>query len=976
MLCSGSIQSIRHLAAWAAVLTSIAIDLNHLAGASSAEIVLQRKAAIEVLAASYSPDGRLIAATGESDIIRLWDRESGDLVRTLPGHPERVVDVKFSPNGKLMASSSTDGSVKVWDYREGRLVHLLTNHLGNWVRRVAFSPDSRWLVPASYDGRVSVWDVASGSVVRTLSAGERVADVRFTPDGRFIVTATRDPKLPKIQFWDAISGEPGMTLTRSNYNAALGISPNGRFLAAAGGQGVIDFWELPSGRWLRRVQAAEKFEIRTVNFSPDSSRFVVNGKWVNSVFATDTGLLMFEMRGHEDGTFQASFSPDGSEIASASADASVRLWDSHSGKVRRIIEARLPDAPISSIAFSPDGKHEAVGDVSGAVRLWDAMDGSFQHDLRGHEGTVQAMTFSLDSRWLFTGGADRLMRTWDLTHGTISAHHPSFDRTDTMGLIVCGGLEQYIASASGPWQSVSGDFSIKIWQPHYDRPIRVLKGHSANVRALAYAPGKDLLASASAEGVVRMWNSREAVCLHSLTNEVLMETIAFTHDAKSVVAGMADGSVRFLDPATLATTRRWAAHQRPVQSLVLSADGHWLVTASADRTVAVWEGATGREVHRFTNVLSQYLPLAIHPQKPVLAFAQRDEMVVHADLTTGLVLLQRVLFPDGEWLAWNPSKAFYMGSPRGPQHARLRLADQLLPVYPLEFYRDELSRPTNLLVALAGPAPNLAPKNVQLWWHRYPHKSLWFYGVLAVVVILTTRALWRGVIAERRRQAQENFSRALLHSQEEERKRIAGELHDSLGQNLQIIKNRAALALKQAEVPAPLVTQLDEIANGATRAIAEVRAITHALRPGDLDQAGLTSAIVWLAEEMAQSSGLQIDHAVEPVDGLLSKDDEVNLFRIIQEALNNVVKHAAATTVTLELKRSVNTLQLSVFDNGRGFPMSARSKSATRKLGGLGVPGMQERARLLGGQADLHSTEGHGTRLTVMIRIPEPTASR
>jgi len=230
--------------------------------------------------------------------------------------------------------------------------------------------------------------------------------------------------------------------------------------------------------------------------------------------------------------------------------------------------------------------------------------------------------------------------------------------------------------------------------------------------------------------------------------------------------------------------------------------------------------------------------------------------------------------------------------------------------------------------------------------------------------------LWRGFIAERRRRTQAIFAQRLLQSQEEERKRIAGELHDSLGQNLQVIKNRAATGLKMSDVPSALAAQLGEIVDGATRAIAEVRAITHALRPAELDHAGLTSAIGWLAEEVAQSSGLKLEQSVDAVDGLLSPEGEVSLYRIVQEALNNVVKHAAATAVTLELKRKGSTLQLSIFDNGRGLPSAALPRPGAQAKGGLGLPGIKERARLLGGEAQLHSTEGRGTRLTVTIRIP------
>jgi WD40 repeat protein len=257
---------------------------------------------------------------------------------------------------------------------------------------------------------------------------------------------------------------------------------------------------------------------------------------------------------------------------------------------------------VTSLAFSAGGTWEAVGSADGAVRVWDARDGSFQYDLRRHEGAVQALGFSADESWLFSGGADRVIFVWDMRHGTMSANQPTFDRVDTIGTLAVGGRDGLIASASGPWASASLDHSVKLWQSHSDRPIRVLRGHAASVRSVAFTAGSDRLASASLDGTVKLWNSRNGECLRTVTNDVLTEAVAFLPGARWLVAGMSDGTVRVLDTNTLATAREWPAHQRPVQSLALSGDGRRLATASADATVAVWDFESGRELRRFTHV--------------------------------------------------------------------------------------------------------------------------------------------------------------------------------------------------------------------------------------------------------------------------------------------------------------------------------------------------------------------------------------
>lgn len=925
------------------------------------EIVLQQGHEIEVGAAAFSPEGRIIASGGESEAIRLWDASSGDLVRTMPGHSERLVGLAFSPNGQWLASSSTDGSVKVWDYRDGRLLHLLTNHVGNWVRRVAFSRDSRLLSGATYDGTVSIWKVEDGTVARTIDCGGRVADVEFTADGRHLLTASREPKSPWIRFWDVSTGTLGLVLNHTNELNAICISRDGSRLAAGGSGGSIHLWELPSGRHLRHWLNEERNQITSLDFNPAATRLAVSGDWVNTVWDLQTGRLEFRMEGHEDLTTSISYSPDGNSLLTGSADATLRIWDAETGKHLRTFDRRPPHVPVSSLAFSPNGRFEAVGMVNGAVRVWDAENGSFQYHLRGHEGAVQSLAFSRNGAWLFSGSEDRTMRVWDMRHGTVSALHPYFDRVDAMGMVSVGGSEGLIASASGPFTSVNLDHSIKLWLSHYDRPTRILSGHGASVRSVSYHPEEDLLVSASLDGTVKLWDSRRAICLRTLTNPVLPEVVTMLPRTRALAVGMADGTVRILDTDTLATRREWKAHGRPVRSMAVGGENTTLATAGADATVALWDWETGIELRRFTNIASRYLPLAFHPRRPVLAFAQRDDLIVHVNASTGETLFQRVLFPDGEWLAWNPARAFYMASARGGEHARVRFENQVTPVYPLAFYEKELRRQSGLLEALGGPAPTLIPKDVKLWWHRYPHKQTWLYAASLVFGAWIISRLWSGWVAERRRRAQEEISRRLLASQEGERKRIAAELHDGLGQNLLIIKNQLYLAqqsLPEGQPSGPF----QEISRTVSQTIDEVREISHNLRPYQLDRLGLTKAIQSVVTRIIDSRGLKIESNIANLDGLFSAEEEINLYRIVQESLNNVLKHSDAASARVVIERSDRVLKMSIEDDGRGFDYRALQRD--QKLAhGFGLTGLMERVRILNGRFQCESAPGAGTRL-------------
>jgi len=254
------------------------------------------------------------------------------------------------------------------------------------------------------------------------------------------------------------------------------------------------------------------------------------------------------------------------------------------------------------------------------------------------------------------------------------------------------------------------------------------------------------------------------------------------------------------------------------------------------------------------------------------------------------------------------------------------------------------------------------------WW-----QTSWFRAVAVLALAGFVFGLYELRVYQHKkaRTMQEGFARRLIESQEQERKRVAGELHDSLGQSLQIIKGRAQLGLDRTGNQPESAKQFEEISTAASQAIQEVRAISHALRPAELDQLGLTKAIQWMVEKAGATSSTRFACELEPVDGVLPPEVEISLYRIAQEGINNVLKHAQAGEAILELKRAANTVRLSIFDNGRGFAKGSDLADSAKGRVGQGLAGIAERVRLLGGELDLQSAPGRGTRLTVTCKLPQ-----
>jgi signal transduction histidine kinase len=241
------------------------------------------------------------------------------------------------------------------------------------------------------------------------------------------------------------------------------------------------------------------------------------------------------------------------------------------------------------------------------------------------------------------------------------------------------------------------------------------------------------------------------------------------------------------------------------------------------------------------------------------------------------------------------------------------------------------------------------------------YRTWWFTSLAALSIIAAVFLAFRYRVAQlhRKHELQQAFSRQLIESQEQERKRIAAELHDGLGQNLILMRNWAALGLLQSEPEAPVREQLNDISTTAVQSLNEVREIIYNLRPSQLESVGLSDTIRYMLTQLASASGIQWLTEVAPLDGLFAPEQEVIFFRIVQECVNNLVKHARATEATALIEREGNTVHLTIEDNGRGFDPAAPGHK------GFGLKGLHERVRMLDGQFTLESMPGKGTRISI-----------
>lgn len=309
-------------------------------------------------------------------------------------------------------------------------------------------------------------------------------------------------------------------------------------------------------------------------------------------------------------------------------------------------------------------------------------------------------------------------------------------------------------------------------------------------------------------------------------------------------------------------------------------------------------------------------------------------------------------------------------SRRWPAEARLLLRDQIVPK------REGVIRISEEVQALNRST--FVQQQTQIAsLYRATQRRLWeilglgLAASLGIALLATFSASrledrlrrQRAKAAESARDLQ-RLSSKLFTAQEEERRSIARELHDEVGQVLTAIKVELAVAQRSVEAAGGSADVLKDARSITEGALHTVRDLSRLLHPALLDDLGLPSAIDWYLKGFGKRHGIQVDLLHDRMDDRLGPETEAAAYRIVQEALTNVAKHAQATACRVYLQRLPNTVLLTVEDNGQGFDPSEADHAANR---GLGLIGIRERVGQLQGTVRLETSPGKGTRLTVEL---------
>ena len=209
------------------------------------------------------------------------------------------------------------------------------------------------------------------------------------------------------------------------------------------------------------------------------------------------------------------------------------------------------------------------------------------------------------------------------------------------------------------------------------------------------------------------------------------------------------------------------------------------------------------------------------------------------------------------------------------------------------------------------------------------------------------------IFQKRKQKLQEDYSIGLLNTQEEERIKVSRELHDSVGQKLMLLTKKTKSI------------QNNEIEFLAENTLDELRSIARGLYPSAIEKLGVSAAIESMIDEVDENTNIFFTHDIVNIDSLLSKEESLHLFRIIQEALNNVVKHSEAKAASVFIEKSISKISVEVKDNGKGFSVS----DSTKLFSSMGMKTLKERAKIISGDLKIESVMNKGTTVILNLNI-------
>jgi WD40 repeat protein len=611
------------------VSTSLNGDANIWNISSSKEVRhLKNIGKANAVAVTFSPNDEVaLFAIASDNSIQIREAKGWRLISRL--ELSAYVDaIAFSPDGKFLATATVgivnlnklDNeriSAQIWETKSGKLISSLNR--GSSVNALRFSPNGKLIITASADGTARIWETSSGKTVgKLLNHKNAILDVAFSPNSEHVATASLDKTAAIWRVWEVgdrkpilLQNEPEQAIT------AVSFSSDSKWIATASTDKMVKVWDVKSGKAIAYMPHKDFVSAVTFNPSLDKKDLIATASLDNKVRLWKIGNNAVVTRlKHDSPVIAVAFAPQADRIVTASFDKQsnakriLQFWTTTNDWQGEFTEQTKFKGAANVIKFSPDGQFSAISSSDPKqgktiVQIWNTnTKGSAIVEIRQDRSENKLITFSENNQFFATASDDNIVRVWRVPN----ANQFSLNlKTPIRGSDIL--FRQFDKEIESPVKAIAlsrdgsklvtagADTTAILWNVSTKQRLKTWN-HESTINVVSFSPQGQFIASASEDNKAKVFLSNGKPQCPALQHEGSVVAISFSHNEQYLATGSFDNQGRVWDIKHCQEVGSPLNHDNKVNAISFSLNDQFVATASDDKTARIWKMPSGEEIVR------------------------------------------------------------------------------------------------------------------------------------------------------------------------------------------------------------------------------------------------------------------------------------------------------------------------------------------------------------------------------------------